>query len=60
MGLTVKQLHDKLEPLLEEYGDLEVTVLYDDGFAGTTIADTEPAIRMEPMKEYSRVVLNDI
>ena len=59
MGLTVKQLYDKLEPLLEKYGDLQVTVLYDDGFAGTTIADTEPVIQMEPMREYSRVVLND-
>ena len=35
--LTVKELYDLLEPLLEEYGDLEVSVSYDTGYAATTL-----------------------
>ena len=55
--LTVKELHDLLEPLLEEYGDLEIRVRYDAGYAATPIKPVEPEVHEQPMREYSYVTL---
>lgn len=54
-GLTVKELYDLLEPLLNEYGDLEVRVSYDSGLAATDIKHKDPQIVLQPMREYSYV-----
>lgn len=54
-GLTVKELYDLLEPLLEEYGDLEVRITYDSGLVATDIKHKEPQIVLKPMREYSFV-----
>lgn len=54
-GLTVKELYDLLEPLIEEYGDLEVRVSYDGGFVATDIKHKKPQVVLEPMREYSFV-----
>lgn len=55
--LTVKELYDLLEPLLEEYGDLEVSVSYDAGCAATTLKQKLPLVHLEPMRKYSYVLL---
>ena len=54
-GLTVKELYDLLEPLIDKYGDLEVRVSYDSGLVATNIRHKEPQIVLEPMREYSFV-----
>ena len=54
-GMTVRELYEALEPLLDEYGDLEVLVSYDDGFAATSIHRKTPEIIQQPMREYSKV-----
>ena len=36
-GLTVKELYDSLESLIDEYGDLEVRISYDGGLVATDI-----------------------
>ena len=54
-GLTVKELYDLLEPLLDEYGDLEVRVSYDSGLVATDIKHKLPEIVLQPMREYSYV-----
>ena len=55
--LTVKELYDLLEPLLEEYGDLEVRVSYDTGYAATSLKQKLPLVHLEPMRKYSYVLL---
>lgn len=54
-GLSVKELYDLLEPLIEEYGDLEVRVTYDSGLVATDIKHKDPQIVLQPMREYSYV-----
>ena len=56
--LTVKELYGLLEPLLEEYGDLEVRVSYDSGCAATSLKRKLPLVRLEPMRKYSYVLLD--
>ena len=56
-GLTVKELYDLIEPLLNEYGDLEVRVSYDSGFATTDLRHVKPEIILQPMRKYSYVKL---
>ena len=53
--LTVRELYDLLEPLLDEYGDLEVVVSYDSGFVVTSIKNKLPMLELSPMRKYSRV-----
>ena len=55
--LTVRELYDLLEPLLDEYGDLEVRVSYDSGYVATEIKNKLPQIVLKPMKKYSYVKL---
>ena len=55
-GLSVKELYDLLEPLLDEYGDLEVRVSYDSGLVATDIKHKQPKIVIQPMREYSYIV----
>jgi len=55
--LTVRELYEMLEPLLDEYGDLEIRVRYDTGYAATTIKDKKPEVHEQPMREYSYVTL---
>ena len=43
--LTVRELYEMLEPLLEEYGDFEVRVAYDSGFVATPIRNITPIIK---------------
>ena len=40
--LTVRQLYELLEPLLDEYGDLEVRVSYDSDVVATPIKNKLP------------------
>lgn len=54
-GLTVKELYDLLEPLIDEYGDLEVRVSYDSGLVATDIKHKAPQIVLQPMREYSYI-----
>ena len=54
-GLTVKELYDLLEPLLDEYGDLEVVVSYDSGVVVTPIKNKRPMVDLQPMRKYSKV-----
>ena len=53
--LTVKELYDLLEPLLDEYGDLEVVVSYDSGLVVTPIKNKLPMVDLQPMRKYSKV-----
>ena len=53
--LTVKELYDLLEPLVDEYGDLEVVVSYDGGLVVTSIKNKRPIVDLQPMRKYSRV-----
>ena len=53
--LTVKELYDLLEPLLDEYGDLEVVVSYDSGLVVTPIQNKLPMVDLQPMRKYSKV-----
>ena len=55
-GLTVKELYDSLEPLIEEYGDLEVRVSYDSGLVATDIKHKKPKVVLKPMRDYSYVI----
>ena len=55
-GLTVKELYDLLEPLLDEYGDLEVRVSYDSGLVATDIKHKQPKIVIQPMRKYSCIL----
>ena len=55
--LTVRQLYELLEPLLDENGDLEVRVSYDSGLVATSIKNKSPTVHLAPMKEYSYVKL---
>lgn len=55
--LTVRELYDLLEPLLDEYGDLEVIVSYDSGLVGTSIKNKLPMVDLQPMRKYSKVIL---
>ena len=54
--LTVKELYDLLEPLVDEYGDLEVVVSYDGGLVVTSIKNKLPIVDLQPMRKYSRVI----
>lgn len=42
--LTVRELYELLESLLEEYGELEVGVSYDSGVVVTPLKDKLPFI----------------
>lgn len=53
--LTVQELYDLLEPLLEGYGDLEVIVSYDNGLVATSIKNKLPIVKLQPMREHSKV-----
>lgn len=53
--LTVRELYDLLEPLLDEYGDLEVVVGYDSGLVVTSIQNKLPMVDLQPMRKYSKV-----
>ena len=53
--LTVKELYELLEPLLEDYGNLEVVVSYDSGLVATSIKNKLPIVNLQPMSEYSSV-----
>lgn len=53
--LTVKELYELLEPLLEDFGDLEVVVSYDSGLVVTPIKNKLPMVDLQPMRKYSRV-----
>lgn len=55
-GLTVKELYDLLEPLIDEYGDLEVRVSYDSGLVATDIKHKTPKVVLQPMRDYSYVI----
>lgn len=55
--LTVRELHGLLEPLLDEYGDLEVVVSYDSGLVVTPIKNKLPRVVLQPMKKYSKIRL---
>ena len=55
-GLTVKELYDLLEPLIDEYGDLEVRVSYDSGLVATDIMHKKPRVVLKPMRDYSYVI----
>ena len=53
--LTVRELYDLLEPLLDKYGDLEVVVSYDSGLVVTPIQNKLPMVDLQPMRKYSKV-----
>jgi len=53
--VTVRELYELLEPLLDEYGDLEVVVSYDSGLVVTPIKNKLPMVDLQPMKKYSKV-----
>ena len=53
--MTVRDLYEALEPLLDEYGDLEVRVSYDSGFVATGIINKPPQVKIKPMRKYSYV-----
>ncbi len=55
-GLSVKELYELLEPLINEYGDLEVRVSYDSGLVSTDIKHKEPKIVLKAMRDYSYVI----
>ena len=42
--MTVRDLYEALEPLLDEYGDLEVRVSYDSGVVATEIKNKLPEL----------------
>ena len=42
--MTVRDLYEALEPLLDEYGDLEVWVSYDSGVVATPIKNKLPQL----------------
>ena len=50
------ELNDLLEPLVDEYGDLEVVVSYDGGLVVTSIKNKLPIVDLQPMRKYSRVI----
>ena len=54
--MTVRELYEALEPLLDEYGDLEVRVGYDSGFAATGIKKRAPQPMLQPMRIYSYIL----
>ena len=56
--LTVRELYEMLEPLLDEHGDLEIRVRYDTGYAATSIKDKLPVVHEKPMRKYSYVTLD--
>lgn len=55
-GLTVKELYDSLESLINEYGDLEVRISYDSGLVATDIKHKKPKVVLKPMRDYSYVI----
>ena len=55
--MTVKDLYEALEPLLIEYGDLEVRVSYDSGYVATNIKNKTPQLVLQPMRKYSYIKL---
>ena len=55
-GLTVKELYDSLESLIDEYGDLEVRISYDSGLVATDIKHKKPKVVLKPMRDYSYVI----
>lgn len=55
-GLTAKELYEFLEPIIDEYGDLEVRVSYDSGLVSTDIKHKKPKIVLKPMRDYSYVI----
>ena len=55
-GLSVKELYDSLESLIDEYGDLEVRISYDSGLAATDIKHEKPRVVLKPMRDYSYVI----
>ena len=55
--LTVRELYELLDPLLDEYGDLKVLVSYDSGLIATSIKNKLPRINIQPMRKYSKVIL---
>ena len=55
-GLTVKELYNLLEPLIDEYGDLEIRVSYDSGLVATNIKHKLPKVVLQPMRDYSYVI----
>ena len=55
-GLTVKELYDLLESLLDEYWDLEVRVSYDSGLVATDIKHKIPQVVLQPMRDYSYII----
>jgi len=54
--LTVRELYEMLEPLLEDYGDLEVLVSYDSGIVATSIQNKPPIVNIQPMRKYSKII----
>ncbi len=54
--MTVKELYEALEPLLDEYGDLEVRVGYDSGLVVTGIKKRTPQLMLQLMKGYSYIL----
>lgn len=55
-GLSVKELYDSLESLIDEYGDLEVRISYDSGLVATDIKHKKPRVVLKPMRDYSYVI----
>ena len=54
--LTVRELYEMLEPLLDDYGDLKINISYDSGLVATSIKNIPPTIDLQPMKEDSRIL----
>ena len=54
--MTVKELYDSLETLVDEYGDLKVRISYDSGVVATEIKNKPPQVVMKPMRDYSYVI----
>ena len=54
--MTVRELYEALDSLLDEYGDLEVRVGYDSGLAATGIKKRTPQIILQPMRIYSYIL----
>lgn len=55
MSVIVKELYKMLESLIDEYGDVEVIVTYDGGYAATSIQHIQPKFVKAPMREYCRI-----
>jgi len=48
--LTVRELYEMLEPLVDEFGEMKVVVSYDSGVVATPIKNKLPEMRYNRMR----------